>query len=254
MTCLFAVPQHPHPLPVLGDIGQVEEDAERLRHDSRLGGIERFNAFGQSRLSPMLAGPAIPRQHADLFDEIEGLTTGQFHDHIAEHVAEEAHIAPQQFIGDQGMFFQRGGNGKTPTSISRAFFAPSRIDFQTPRHNEWPHRGLRRRFWPVAAPQRRQQEQARGRTAAGLLLDCCWIAAGLLLDCCALAQPTAAQGRMFQSQASSQRHSWVPKPSMAKLTTSPGRRNSGGLRAIPTPGGVPVVITSPASRVRNCER
>src|SRR6201999_3605748 len=42
-----------------------------------------------------------------------------------------------------------------------------------------------------------------------------------------------------------------PRPSMPRRTTSPGFRNRGGFWPRPTPGGVPVEITSPGSRVMN---
>ena len=46
-----------------------------------------------------------------------------------------------------------------------------------------------------------------------------------------------------------------PSPSMPSCTTSPGLRNFGcGLMPMPTPGGVPVMITSPGSSTRNCEQ
>src|SRR5437660_1906270 len=45
-----------------------------------------------------------------------------------------------------------------------------------------------------------------------------------------------------------------PTPSISTSTSSPGLRNTGGLRAAPTPGGVPVKIRSPGSSVITCER
>ncbi len=42
----------------------------------------------------------------------------------------------------------------------------------------------------------------------------------------------------------------VPMPSISIVTTSPGLRNSGGLRPAPTPSGVPLEITSPGYSVR----
>src|SRR4029078_7584475 len=41
----------------------------------------------------------------------------------------------------------------------------------------------------------------------------------------------------------------VPMPSISIVTTSPGFRNSGGLRPAPTPSGVPLEITSPGYSV-----
>src|SRR3954469_2835003 len=45
-----------------------------------------------------------------------------------------------------------------------------------------------------------------------------------------------------------------PSPSMPSVTTSPALRNVGGFMPSPTPGGVPVVITSPGSITKNCEQ
>jgi hypothetical protein len=42
-------------------------------------------------------------------------------------------------------------------------------------------------------------------------------------------------------------------PSMRHTVTSPGFRKMGGLRAEPTPAGLPVEITSPGRRVRMFE-
>jgi len=41
----------------------------------------------------------------------------------------------------------------------------------------------------------------------------------------------------------------MPSPSISTSITSPCLRNTGGFRANPTPGGVPVAITSPGSSV-----
>ena len=52
-------------------------------------------------------------------------------------------------------------------------------------------------------------------------------------------------------------HFWrcSPSPSMARCISSPAFRNTGsGLTPSPTPGGVPVEITSPGCRVKKCER
>src|SRR5262249_59082175 len=45
-----------------------------------------------------------------------------------------------------------------------------------------------------------------------------------------------------------------PSPSMPRRTTSPALRNCGGFMPRPTPGGVPVMITSPGSITKNCEQ
>jgi hypothetical protein len=46
----------------------------------------------------------------------------------------------------------------------------------------------------------------------------------------------------------------VPMPSISTSATSPALSRIGGLRAIPTPGGVPVKIRSPGSSVMHCDR
>ena len=46
----------------------------------------------------------------------------------------------------------------------------------------------------------------------------------------------------------------VPRPSISTSTMSPGWSQTGGFRAIPTPGGVPVKIRSPGSRVKIRDR
>src|SRR5262252_9601970 len=46
-----------------------------------------------------------------------------------------------------------------------------------------------------------------------------------------------------------------PSPSIPSVTTSPALRNFGsGFMPSPTPGGVPVVMTSPGSSTKNCEQ
>jgi hypothetical protein len=52
------------------------------------------------------------------------------------------------------------------------------------------------------------------------------------------------------AQAATIRWVWVPRPSMPSRITSPTFRKTGfGLTPTPTPGGVPVAMTSPACRV-----
>jgi len=46
---------------------------------------------------------------------------------------------------------------------------------------------------------------------------------------------------------------WRPRPWISSAIVSPTLRNTGGFMPRPTPGGVPVVTTSPASSTMNCE-
>ena len=53
-----------------------------------------------------------------------------------------------------------------------------------------------------------------------------------------------------RSQASTTRCVWIPRPSTPKRMTSPAFKNIGaGFTPAPTPGGVPVAMTSPACSV-----
>jgi hypothetical protein len=45
---------------------------------------------------------------------------------------------------------------------------------------------------------------------------------------------------------------WRPRPSISSSITSPAFRYCGGFITEPTPGGVPVVTTSPGSSTQNC--
>ena len=63
--------------------------------------------------------------------------------------------------------------------------------------------------------------------------------------------PALSQPSSFSATTSFRR---VPSSSISTSTTSPGLSQTGGLRAIPTPGGVPVKIRSPASSVMICDR
>ena len=46
----------------------------------------------------------------------------------------------------------------------------------------------------------------------------------------------------------------TPSPSTSTSQTSPDCRKRGGLRAVPTPGGVPVKIRSPGSSTQHCDK
>ena len=62
-----------------------------------------------------------------------------------------------------------------------------------------------------------------------------------------------SESTLWVDQAGSAATMWlhkVPMPSMVVSITSPGWRNSGGVRAKPTPAGVPVAMMSPGSSVR----
>ena len=71
MKVSLALTKHADPLPVLGDVGEIEEDAERAGHDGRLLLIERLDPGGErglrvvAALSPLAGQTASsPRQPA----------------------------------------------------------------------------------------------------------------------------------------------------------------------------------------------
>ena len=62
-----------------------------------------------------------------------------------------------------------------------------------------------------------------------------------------------ARRQPSQRQATTRRV-WVPSPSIPSRMTSPPFRNTLGFCPMPTPGGVPVVITSPGISVMKVEQ
>ena len=106
MLLPLPVVQYTDPLPVLGDVDQVEEDAERSGHDRRLPLVERFDPGREGRLGVVPAEAAVAAQRSDLLHEIDCLLAGDLTDHRAEHVTEKTHIAVEQFVVGHG-----GGSG-----------------------------------------------------------------------------------------------------------------------------------------------
>ena len=102
MPFLFAGSQDAHPVPILGQFGQIEKNAERAGDDASRRLIQRCDQLGQLTLRVRRAGSPIARNFANLFDAIQRLRTSQIADHIAEHVAQKAHVATLQFIGHHG--------------------------------------------------------------------------------------------------------------------------------------------------------
>ena len=102
MPFLFAGSQDAHPVPILGQIGQIEKNAERSGDNASRRLIERCDQLSQFRLGVRRAGSPITRNFANFFDMIQRLRASQIADHIAEHVAQKAHVATQQFIVNHG--------------------------------------------------------------------------------------------------------------------------------------------------------
>ncbi len=70
-------------------------------------------------------------------------------------------------------------------------------------------------------------------------------------------EPLLGRRRVHASRPSSswrQTFSSRPIPSISTTITSPAARKRGGLRKTPTPDGVPVEMTSPGSRLNDCEQ
>ena len=73
----LALAQHPHALPVFGDVGQVEKDAERPGDRAGLGVVEGGDSFGQLPFGLKRAAPPFAGQEPNLLDQFECGRAGQ---------------------------------------------------------------------------------------------------------------------------------------------------------------------------------
>ena len=106
--------EHTDPLPIFGDVGEVEEDGERAGHDPGLVRVERFDLGGQRPFGVVHALAAIAGEPADLGHQRRSFGPRLFHDHGVEFAVEEPDVAPEQVVVDQGVprnrrAEQRGG-------------------------------------------------------------------------------------------------------------------------------------------------
>jgi hypothetical protein len=102
ITGSLPVAEHPHPLPVFGDVDQVEEHAQGPGHDRRLAVVKAGDPGIERGLGRLLAGPPGPGQPADFLGQRQGLGPFELADHVGEHALQEAHIAAEQFVIDHG--------------------------------------------------------------------------------------------------------------------------------------------------------
>ena len=102
MKVSLALTKHADPLPVLGDVGEIEEDAERPGHDGRLLLVERLDPSGERGLRVVAALSPLAGQTADLLDEGVRPRAGEFLDHGSEHVAQKPHVATEEFVVAHG--------------------------------------------------------------------------------------------------------------------------------------------------------
>jgi len=106
------VPQHADPLPILGDVHQIEEHAEGPGDDLSLPVVEAGDPLVEGDAGCLVAGPPIAGQAADFLNQRECLRAFEFPDHAPEHVAEQADIATEEFVIDHGSVFQAGLGGE----------------------------------------------------------------------------------------------------------------------------------------------
>ena len=99
----LAVAKHPHPLPILRDVREVEEDAERPSRHRRLPVVEGFDPRDEGGFGFVSALAAVAGEAADLLHQVVGLVTGDFADHRPEHVAQEPHVAAEKFVVGHGV-------------------------------------------------------------------------------------------------------------------------------------------------------
>ena len=98
----LSLPEHADPLPILGDVDQIEIDAEGAGDALRLGGVERFDLCRERPFGVVPAGATVAGKAANLLHQSERLLAGQLHDHGPEHVAEQADVATQQIVVGHG--------------------------------------------------------------------------------------------------------------------------------------------------------
>ncbi len=94
----LALPQHPHPLPVFGDVGQVEKDAERPGDGARLVVVEGGDFFGQLLFGLARAAAPFAGQQPDFLDQFQGGRAGQLRNDRPQHVGQHPHVATQQIV------------------------------------------------------------------------------------------------------------------------------------------------------------
>ena len=109
----FPFPQHPNALPVLGDVGEIEIDRERLGHEPGPDDVEPLDAFGERRLGPLLAGPTVVGERSDPLHQPGDILPCLIDDHLSEEGIEEPHIAEEEVIVRHGLVPTLGeGNGQ----------------------------------------------------------------------------------------------------------------------------------------------
>ena len=79
--------EHADALPVFGNVGKIEKDAECPCHDGGLLLVERLDPGRERRFRVVASLAALAGQTADLLDEGVGLRAGEFLDHGSEHFA-----------------------------------------------------------------------------------------------------------------------------------------------------------------------
>ena len=98
--------QGPHPVPFLGQVGQVEVDREGLGHQLGTGQRparhqRRDLVAGQVGLVPRRLVPGLDDRAAQPFHVVEQVLAAGFADHLTEQVTEEPDI-PAQWDGQLG--------------------------------------------------------------------------------------------------------------------------------------------------------
>jgi hypothetical protein len=117
ITFPFTIPQHTNTLAVLGDVDEIEKDAERPGDHPGLPFIEACNPFVERGLRRMVTPAPGAGERADLLDEVERPWTLELLDHPAEHVSEESDIAAEQFgIDHVSRSSGKVGWGRRPTA------------------------------------------------------------------------------------------------------------------------------------------
>jgi len=94
----FAVAEHPGPVPVLGEIGEVEEYSECADQDFDFGFIEGADFGVQPRGRVAEPEPSTAGERPNFFYKFEGGLPFEVADRFAKQFAEHPDVAPQQIV------------------------------------------------------------------------------------------------------------------------------------------------------------
>jgi hypothetical protein len=107
VTRPLPVAEDANPLPILGDVHEVEVDAEGAGDDPGLVLVEPLDPGGQLPFGVVGPGPSLAGEGPHLLDERQGLRPLQVADHVVEQAAQKPHVAAKQIVFRHGRLVSR---------------------------------------------------------------------------------------------------------------------------------------------------